>query len=124
MTRKLALLLIAGALAFTGCNKIKLPSFGKDKAPEPTPAPLVVEAPPAPALPPPVAEPAKPDNAPHAAVMVLCYHRFEDRPKDTLAINPVEFEKQMQGLKDAGFAVIKMQDFLAWRRGEKGIPAK
>jgi peptidoglycan/xylan/chitin deacetylase (PgdA/CDA1 family) len=57
-------------------------------------------------------------------VVVLCYHRFEDKPKDSLAIKPADFEAQMQILKDNGISVISMQDFLAWRRGEKAIPAK
>jgi peptidoglycan/xylan/chitin deacetylase (PgdA/CDA1 family) len=30
----------------------------------------------------------------------------------------------MQTLKDNGITVIPMADFLAWRRGEKGIPEK
>ena len=30
----------------------------------------------------------------------------------------------MQQIKDAGFTVIPMQDFLAWRRGDKDIPPK
>ena len=55
---------------------------------------------------------------------MLCYHRFEDRPKDSLAIKPADFEAQMQALKDSGIIVISMDDFLAWRRGEKGIPEK
>ncbi|HEY5768220.1 MAG TPA: polysaccharide deacetylase family protein [Terrimicrobium sp.] len=57
-------------------------------------------------------------------VVVLCYHRFEDKPKDSLAIKPSDFEVHMQTLKDNGITVISMADFLAWRRGEKGIPAK
>jgi peptidoglycan/xylan/chitin deacetylase (PgdA/CDA1 family) len=57
-------------------------------------------------------------------VVVLCYHRFEDKPKDSLAIKPADFEAQMQTLKDNGITVIPMADFLAWRRGEKSIPAK
>jgi peptidoglycan/xylan/chitin deacetylase (PgdA/CDA1 family) len=57
-------------------------------------------------------------------VIVLCYHRFEDKPKDSLAIKPADFEAQMQALKDSGITVIPMTDFLAWRRGEKGIPEK
>jgi peptidoglycan/xylan/chitin deacetylase (PgdA/CDA1 family) len=56
--------------------------------------------------------------------VVLCYHRFEDRPRDALALKPEEFEKQLQTIKDEGFTVIKMQDFLAWRRGEMKIPDK
>jgi peptidoglycan/xylan/chitin deacetylase (PgdA/CDA1 family) len=57
-------------------------------------------------------------------VVVLCYHRFEDKPKDSLAIKPSDFEAQMQVLKDNGISVISMPDFLAWRRGEKSIPPK
>ena len=57
-------------------------------------------------------------------VIVLCYHRFEDRPKDSLAIKPSDFEAQMQALKDSGIVVISMEDFLAWRRGEKRIAEK
>jgi peptidoglycan/xylan/chitin deacetylase (PgdA/CDA1 family) len=57
-------------------------------------------------------------------VIVFCYHRFEDKPKDSLAIKPSDFEVQMQALKDNGITVIPMADFLAWRRGEKSIPAK
>lgn len=37
---------------------------------------------------------------------------------------PSEFEAQMQALKDGGIEVISMEDFLAWRRGKKSIPAK
>ena len=59
-----------------------------------------------------------------ARVMILCYHRFEDRPHDSLVISPEEFKTQMQALKDNGIAVIPMKDFLAWRRGEKNIPPR
>jgi peptidoglycan/xylan/chitin deacetylase (PgdA/CDA1 family) len=57
-------------------------------------------------------------------VIVLCYHRFEDKQKDALAIKPADFEAQMQALKDSGITVISMADFLSWRRGEKAIPEK
>ena len=59
----------------------------------------------------------------NARVMILSYHRFEDRPHDSLAIAPAEFRAQMQALKDNGIAVIPMKDFLAWRQGEKNISA-
>ena len=61
-----------------------------------------------------------------AAVMVLCYHRLEEKPRptDTLAMTPGEFEKEMGQIKEAGFTVIPMQDMLAWRRGDKDIPPK
>jgi peptidoglycan/xylan/chitin deacetylase (PgdA/CDA1 family) len=68
--------------------------------------------------------PPQPSINKSAAVMVLCYHRFEEKPHDALAITPAEFEKELQSLKDDGFTVIGMQQFLAWRRGEKDIPNK
>jgi peptidoglycan/xylan/chitin deacetylase (PgdA/CDA1 family) len=57
-------------------------------------------------------------------VTVLGYHRFENPAKDPLAITTEEFRQQMQALKDAGITVISMEDFLAWRRGEKQIPER
>lgn len=59
-----------------------------------------------------------------ATVVVLGYHRFEDRPRDTLAINPQTFREQMQTLKSSGIPVISLKDFLAWRKGEKAIPPR
>lgn len=69
-------------------------------------------------------EPVAPAVDRTANVIVLCYHRFEERPRDSLALSPKDFEAQLQALKDEGFSVIGMQDFLAWRRGEKSIPNK
>ncbi|MDB6172057.1 MAG: Polysaccharide deacetylase [Chthoniobacteraceae bacterium] len=141
MIRKFALLLVVASLPFTGCEKIKkLPFLSKKKAVEATapPVPSLATgpiAPPPPVVAPPVpakAEPTstvaapapKPEFNTKASVIALCYHRFEDRPKDSLAIKPSEFEQQMQALADNGFTVIPMADFLEWRRGEKEIPAK
>src|SRR5204862_2285297 len=39
-------------------------------------------------------------------------------------ITPQMFEQQMQELKNRGITVIGMQDFLAWKRGEKNIPPR
>ena len=57
--------------------------------------------------------------------MIFGYHRFVNNVKrpDT-EITPAAFEAQMQELKNKNIAVIPMQDFLAWRRGEKAIPSK
>src|SRR4029077_56911 len=96
-------------LAFSACKK--KPKAGASQQ--------VAEAAPAPAP----AATAEPVNL-NSEVIVLCYHRFEDKPKDSLAIKPADFEAQMQALKDNGVAVIPMADFLAWRRGEKSIPEK
>lgn len=79
---------------------------------------------------PPVAEQIEPSPTPvpinrNAQVVVLGYHRVVDnvRRPDT-EITKADFEKQMQQLKDEGISVIPMRDFLAWKRGEKDIPAK
>jgi peptidoglycan/xylan/chitin deacetylase (PgdA/CDA1 family) len=67
----------------------------------------------------------KPAVDQNAQVVIFGYHRFVNTVKrpDT-EITPAAFEAQMQELKNKGIAVIPMQDFLAWRRGEKAIPAK
>lgn len=39
-------------------------------------------------------------------------------------ILPADFEAQMKMLKDRQIPVIPLQDFLAWRRGEKNIPSR
>src|SRR5215470_4436569 len=59
-------------------------------------------------------------------VIVLGYHRFGALPggKDTLAIQPEVFRRQMKALKESGITVISMKDFLSWRRGEREIPAR
>ncbi len=134
MFRKFFILLLFATLAFGGCDKIKMPKFGRKTA-APTPVPVAVAAPKQnlPASPeatkqpmPSVAEAAPQTVNTNASVVVLCYHRFEEnaRPNDPLAIRPDEFEKQMGELKDAAFTVIPMQDFIMWRRGEKSIPEK
>jgi peptidoglycan/xylan/chitin deacetylase (PgdA/CDA1 family) len=141
----LCALAVVVSLGSAGCGKIKLP-FGKKTAAA-TPAPAAPapqpdgSAPDAPegAAPPAVAEktttaaaaaptapaaPSKPLIDRNAQVVVLCYHRLEGKAGGPLSIEPALFEKHMQELKDKGLAVISMQDFLAWRRGEKNIPPK
>ncbi len=93
------------------------------------PAATASSAAPAPTAPPPAASAATPSPSAspldlNSEVIVLCYHRFEDNPKDSLAIAPADFEAQMQKLKDEGVEVVSMEDFLAWRRGEKSLPKK
>lgn len=96
---------------------------GCQKAPAPEPVQEVAQATPEPtpvATPEPTPEPVDLSGQ----VVVLCYHRFEDKGGREMVLTPSEFEAQMQGLKDNGITVIPMEDFLAWRRGEKSIPAK
>ena len=112
----LVLLLICG-----GCKKAQ--NLGKPDA-KSSPAANKAAASPTPAVaaaPTPTPMPAIDRNA---RFIVLCYHRFEDKPHDSLAIAPTEFHAQMQALKDNDIAVIPMKDLLAWRRGEKSIPPK
>ena len=142
MTRKLALLLLIAVLPLTGCNKIrdKIPFLKKKEkqdaaaaTPAPAaaaPAPVAAGAPTS-ASSPDADTPSKPaaPSAPavnkNAQVICLCYHNIEDGGKMKALTIPVgEFEKEMQEIKDNGFSVIGMQDFLAWRRGEKNIPNK
>lgn len=60
----------------------------------------------------------------NAQVAVLLYHRVEAKASPQLRIAPAVFEEHMEKLKTSGITVISMQDFLAWRRGEKNIPAR
>ena len=119
-TRSLLILLAIALVALPGCGKVR--NLFHRKPAEPVAAATPVVAKPAPTATP-EATPVSTSNR-SANVVVLCYHRFEDLPRDYLAIKPSEFEAQMQGIKDNGFTVIPMKDFLAWRRGEKEIPAK
>jgi peptidoglycan/xylan/chitin deacetylase (PgdA/CDA1 family) len=118
--RFLALVVVL-PLLIAGCNKPQkqaeinsTPARATDSSTVPaTPTPVALTTPtPAPAI------------ERNARVMILCYHRFEDRPHDSLAISPAEFRAQMQALKDNGITVIPMKDFLAWRQGEKNIPPR
>ena len=133
MTRKLSILVLFAALTFGACDKIKMPKFGR-KVLEPTPTPAPAAAPQkanavaaneAASAPAPVAEATTTPVDPHASVMVLCYHNIEDKSgMKALTITVAEFERQLEAVKENGFTVIGMQDFLAWRRGEKSIPQK
>ncbi len=145
MTRKLALLFVMAALALPGCKKGQLP-FGNKKTkassstavggalvpavaaetvPAPPPKPDLTPEPPTLAT---TAAPATPPKAQidtSASVMVLCYHNIEDKSGNkSLTITVAQFDSELKTLKDSGFSVIGMQDFLAWRRGEKSIPHK
>ena len=87
-----------------------------------TPGAPGAEASATPSAPPVISKPAIDQNA---QVVIFGYHRFVNnvRRPDT-EITPAAFEAQMQELKNKNISVIPMQDFLAWRRGEKSIPAK
>jgi hypothetical protein len=116
MFRRILPLLLILPLLVAGCKKSSTLAKLEDNASAATPA---VPVPPTRATPTP---PPAIDRS--VKVIVFCYHRFEDNPRDTLALPPAEFRAQMKQLKDDGIAVVAMKDFLTWRRGEKSIPPK
>jgi peptidoglycan/xylan/chitin deacetylase (PgdA/CDA1 family) len=142
------LLVLLAVFAIAGCGKVKNPFAKKDGAPAAEPAaagkatPAGAEATPEPRpalnpLPPETAQAgataagaaseaglAQPTGGGDSQVVVLCYHRLEGKVGGALSIEPALFEKHLQEIKDRGLAVISMNDFLAWRRGEKEIPPK
>src|SRR4051812_36532244 len=128
MPTRFAFLSLCFVLALTGCKKV--PSLAKttdqgqssgSTSATATPAGATTAAA-SPTAPPTISKPAVDQNA---QVVIFGYHRFVPnvRRPDT-EITPQLFEQQMQELKNKSISVIPMQDFLAWRRGEKAIPPK
>lgn len=119
-------LLPALALFALGCDRAEPPAAPEpvpelnEPATEPVAAEAAIEVPEIPET------PAEPEfvHDPTSLVTVLGYHRFEDKPRDGLAISPSEFRKQMETIRDSDLEVISMDDFLAWRKGEKNIPPR
>ena len=72
---------------------------------------------------PPVPETAEPDTG--VRVSVLGYHDFsETQPETAMRIRTSKFRKQMETIRQLGITVISLEEFSAWKRGEKEIPAK
>jgi peptidoglycan/xylan/chitin deacetylase (PgdA/CDA1 family) len=72
---------------------------------------------------PPVAEPAAPDDG--VRVSILGYHDFsETQPETAMRIRTSKFRKQMETIRQLGITVISLEEFAAWKRGEKQIPEK
>lgn len=58
-------------------------------------------------------------------VAVLGYHDFsKTREAAEMVIPTQKFRKQMLAIKELGLNVISLNDFMAWKRGEKKIPDK
>ena len=121
MLTRFALVPLLLALSFPTCKKnAKLSSTPQSSSPSPAASAAATPAPQATATP-----NAKPPIDQSAQVIILGYHRFEKtvhRP-DT-EMTPEMFENQMKELKEKNVPVIGMQDFLAWKRGEKNIPPR
>jgi peptidoglycan/xylan/chitin deacetylase (PgdA/CDA1 family) len=126
MLNRFAILCFVLALGSVGCKKST--TVAKN-APDPSQSATASASPSSsaaaaatPSAAPSISKPAIDQNA---QVVVFGYHRFVNNVKhpDT-EITPAAFEAQMQELKNKNISVIPMQDFLAWRRGEKAIPAK
>jgi peptidoglycan/xylan/chitin deacetylase (PgdA/CDA1 family) len=131
MLKRFALLPLFFALVLAGCKKSTAvtPSTSDQtkNAAAASATPSAATSPPAATAAPPAAAPSisKPAVDQNAELVILGYHRFVNSVKrpDT-EITPAAFEAQMQELKNKNISVIPMQDFLAWRRGEKAIPPK
>jgi len=127
MRLKLVAVPVLLALVLAACNKKQKAETIGDGS---TPAPGASVAPRASAPPTaaPVATPtpsAKVAIDQTAQVIIFCYHRLVDKVRyPGTEIRPADFEAQMKALKDRGITVIGMQDFLAWRRSDKNIPAR
>ncbi len=84
-------------------------------------SPVPAAAPPAPSAP----KTSKVVVDQTAQTIIFCYHRLVPKIHTSWTeITPAAFEGQMKMLKDRGITVISLQDYLAWRRGEKNIPAR
>jgi peptidoglycan/xylan/chitin deacetylase (PgdA/CDA1 family) len=129
MLKRFAILPLLFALLLPGCKKLASVAKGNsDQTPAASASPSAsAGSSPASAAATPSAAPSisKPAVDQNAQVVIFGYHRFVNavRRPDT-EITPQLFEQQMTELKNKGIAVIPMQDFLAWRRGEKAIPPK
>ena len=125
MLTRFAILPLLLALTLSACKKAE--SVAKKLTDQTTPATSATPSPSgsvsaSPSAAPVITKPAVDQNA---QVVIFGYHRFVNnvRRPDT-EITPAAFEAQMQELKNKNISVIPMQDFLAWRRGEKAIPPK
>ncbi|MBL9155123.1 MAG: polysaccharide deacetylase family protein [Verrucomicrobiales bacterium] len=140
-TRRLTplLLALAAALLTPSCEKEEAslmtrleealkrkPAAHADKAADqPDPQQLLADEPDSVIPPPPEPVKMEPVINKNARVSILGYHDFTDgRSTNDMIINVDDFRSQLQAIKDSGLPVISMSDFLAWKKGEKDIPAE
>lgn len=118
MPMRSAIVFLLLVLSFPACKR---KPAGATQVLNPTPGPSAAATP----VPTPVPTPTAPPIDQNAQVIIYGYHRFVNKVRrpDT-EITPEMFEAQMKELKDKNVPVIGMQDFLAWKRGEKTIPPR
>ncbi|MES2922251.1 MAG: polysaccharide deacetylase family protein [Verrucomicrobiota bacterium] len=74
-------------------------------------------------VPPPVEDPAISDDG--VRVSILGYHDLaENLPETAMRIHTSKFRKQMEAIRQLGIKVITLDEFTAWKKGEKDLPAK
>jgi peptidoglycan/xylan/chitin deacetylase (PgdA/CDA1 family) len=72
---------------------------------------------------PPVQDSGVPDDA--TRVSVLGYHDFsESLPETAMRIRTSKFRQQMETIRQMGFTVISLEDFIEWKKGEKQLPER
>ena len=70
---------------------------------------------------PPAEDPAIPDDG--VRVSILGYHDLaENLPETAMRIHTSKFRKQMETIRQLGLKVITLDEFAAWKKGEKEIP--
>src|SRR5215510_3336802 len=122
MMIRFAFLPLLLALNFSMCKKQQAVTDKSQPASTAAPAAAAATAAPVVAATPKIKKPVVDQTA---QVIIFCYHRLVDKIRyPGTEITPAAFEAQMKELKDKGITVIPMQDFLAWKRGEKNIPPR
>ena len=61
---------------------------------------------------------------PPQGVLILEYHKVNDRTKDDYTVPPTEFAAQMDALKEDGYTAISVLDFLRAKKGKQALPEK
>lgn len=76
---------------------------------------------PLPPVAPPAEDPTIPDDG--VRVAILGYHDLaENLPETAMRIHTSKFRKQMETIRQLGIKVITLDEFAAWKKGEKEIP--
>lgn len=132
----LVVLALATGFSLTSCEKesgviskleeaLKRKPGGASGIPQPDPQLLLADEPDSVIPPPPDPVKMEPVINKTARVSILGYHDFTDgKSSNDMIINIDDFRAQLQTIKDSGIPVISMSDFLAWKSGEKDIPAE